>query len=353
MARNRTAQFVTYCACYMYFATGFLPVLLIRQNHSNINNKYLGNTLSSERQNESCSDVKKTKLSTSVYEYNKRISKLVKTKPSGYLDQCLDILKEIETQNNDLMPDSYTYTSIISAYASKGLARQAEDILHKMEQMGQDNEHIRPNVVTYSSVINAWAKRSARDEEAAANAEALLKRMIKKFDDPSNERRIKPNARCYTSVMDAWARNKSKKYTNGEAARRAEALLNQLKHSNIEGDKSCKPTTFSYAAVISAWANASCHKLSVERAETLLREIEQLYEDTGDHDVQPNSFCYTGVMNAHANLGGKHSLVRCESILNEMVALSQTNPASRPNAYSYRAVMLAYLNSGLRGSTQR
>ena len=379
MTRIRAAVVVVYCACYVYFTTAFLPVLITRTYHepagtlctigksansltsfipdlsircSQQDLKYRWSWLLSAKRVKEVDHDSSVRLST-IYDYNKRISTLVKTKPSGYLKKCLDLLSEIESEDNGLVADAYTYTNIITAYASKGLARQAEEVLRRMERMGQENEHVRPSVVTYSSVLNAYAKRSARDEDAAAHAEAVLRRMISQSNDPLSAIQVKPNARCYTSVMDAWARNNSKKYTNGEAAKRAEILLEELKLMSKAGDESLKPTTFSYAVAITAWANSGNHKLSVQRVEALLQELEQIFENTGDTDVQPNSFCYTSAMNAYAKLGGKDSLEKCEAILNRMVILGKSNPAARPNAYSYCAIMNAHANSGLKGSNRR
>jgi len=275
-------------------------------------------------------------------ECNRQIANLVKKKPKGYLEKALKIFDGMDATQRD----TYTYTSIISAYASKGDAHKAEKLLREMQELS-----IRPNVVTYSSIINAWARRSSRDAKAAQRAEEILWELERLSEKDSS---VKPNVRCYTSVMDAWARNKSKKYST-KGAERAYDILQHLKQLSTN-DPSLSPNAFSYSAVINALANSGEDK-AVEKAECLLNEIESSYYNSTnlDDSMRPNTFCYSGVINAYAKRKSGPDPRKCEELLQHMLNVSKKydNPDAIPNAYAYSAVLLAWSKSKLPGSASR
>mmetsp|Transcript_6109 Transcript_6109/g.8965 ORF Transcript_6109/g.8965 Transcript_6109/m.8965 type:complete len:1110 (-) Transcript_6109:132-3461(-) len=285
--------------------------------------------------------------------YNKRIRNLVKTKPPNYAQKCVEILHEIE-QRDDIVPDAYTYTSVISAHASKGDVDEAYALLQKMEQLHVSGENLsaRPNTITYSSVINACARCSSTDPEAANQAEQILKHMQQQY--AAGNVAVKPNSRCYTAVIDAWARHKSRRYN---AAQRAEDLLLEMIQLQSSGDEDVRPDTFSYSAIINAWAN-SRQPGSVQRAEEILKQMEDIYQktikDTGKPgDIVPNAFCYSGLINAYAQSGQPDAPRKAEAMISRMVEISKEIPEAQPNVYSYCAVMTAWAKSGVKGATQR
>jgi hypothetical protein len=79
--------------------------------------------------------------------------------------------------------------------------------------------------------------------EAAKKAQALL--------DEMQEQDVMPNAQVFNSAITAWGRSGCK-----GAASRAEGLLKQLEQLYEEGNKSLQPTAQVYTSVISAWAKS-------------------------------------------------------------------------------------------------
>ena len=369
----------------------------------NKNKKYPPNTRKSQGKDQPLSLIDfKTETTRSL---NKHITSLVASAsmspvhnnstqqltPIEAAQRATQILSQMETNyNNDpqkyarIKPDTISYTATINAWAKSGAwdaPQRAERILERMEEYVENQtvgyEHIRPNVITYSAVINAWAKcsgggknskHSAGDNSAPYQAEKILAKLESLYqtclqkqnggvhDDKSSGNQktensyntdnndgsepscqmLKPNARCYNSVIDAWSRNASPTPKGVGAAKRAASALSRLeeRYANT-GDMEIQPDTFSYTCVVNAYSRLNS-KEGAEMAMELVDKMEGIYDNDPFGRVKPNVFTYSSLVNAYANAGmGIQGAEQAEKILERMVK----NRGVGPNVFVYQGVI--------------
>lgn len=224
------------------------------------------------------------------------------------LNQMIEVAQD--SGNVDSMPNVVTFTALIDCLAQsvarsvKGdggnAAMKAEQILHNMEEFS-----VRPSTITYNALINVWSKTQRADSgEKAAY-------WLKQMDDRDD---IQPDAATYTSVIDAYARCGS--------AKEAERVLEKMIAHGKSGDVTCRPNTVSFATAINAYAN----KGQPEEAERLLNLMNKLRNEVGWEELQPDSYCFNGIINAYVTSQDKNSINRCLDLLKEM---EQNNVANR------------------------
>eukprot|EP00594_Rhizosolenia_setigera_P007941 CAMPEP_0178970960 /NCGR_PEP_ID=MMETSP0789-20121207/19936_1 /TAXON_ID=3005 /ORGANISM="Rhizosolenia setigera, Strain CCMP 1694" /LENGTH=930 /DNA_ID=CAMNT_0020657731 /DNA_START=36 /DNA_END=2825 /DNA_ORIENTATION=- len=248
----------------------------------------------------------------------------------------------------DCIPDIISYTSVINAYANTGSAIKAEEILDRLEQ--QETNNVRPNTYTYSSVISAWAK--SRKPDAGRRAEAVLRRMMD-LDDPD----IQPNIVTFSSVIDAHAKSRER----GSAAR-AEAILDHMEDqfesfdpstskskgkstsgeiTSISKIKSHKILT-AYNSVIDAWAKSRDID-AAKRANQVLERLER------KPNVQPDIISYSSALNACAKTRGslkdkQKAYKLAIKILNRMESTNNSDESGdrkkvKPNSITYNVLI--------------
>lgn len=233
----------------------------------------------------------------------------------------------------------------IAKFASSGRVEEAQALLEQMESMYYTNSNgaatkikdgtsviiaAAPNVYSYAKVLHAWAKRSAVTKGktvedmsyCAKRAEGILARMIElsspsiisahKNNNANNNNNniesssptILPNRVCFNSCMAAWANCG----VRGQyAAKKTEKLLRQMEQLyNITGDINIKPDIVSYGTVINAWAQSGAGRLAAQKAEAVLNKMVRLYEEDV---VRANANANNGSNNKHATDGSSAKLV--------------------------------------------
>lgn len=78
-----------------------------------------------------------------------------KSKEVGSAERAHDILRHqlrlCEKGRAELRPSIASFTAVVDAYATEGLAERAEELLNEMEQLSERDQafrHIRPNRIT-------------------------------------------------------------------------------------------------------------------------------------------------------------------------------------------------------------
>ncbi|KAL3784893.1 hypothetical protein HJC23_012496 [Cyclotella cryptica] len=292
----------------------------------------------------------------------------------GDVQNCLRVLsmmeKAFKNGNVDSKPTRRAYTSALNALSKSGrgdAGLRAEELVQTMERLyRQGNEDLQPDttvynvlinchknsatraekilykmgerdVVSYSSVINAYSKMGG--VEAARKAQALLDEM-QKHD-------VMPNAQVFNSAITAWGRSGCK-----GAASRAESLLKQLEQLYEEGNESLRPTAQVYTSVISAWAKSDEPGAAL-RAEILLKLMRVMYK-RGNKSMKPNAFTYTSCINAWARSGETNAGERAEALLDQMIELYQNGDEEvKPNVLSFTAAMNAHSRNGGRNAAAK
>lgn len=235
--------------------------------------------------------------------------------------------------NNAAKANNVAYATVMNAFAQRGQALEAEQVLHELIQTYEStgDSDLEPTVVPFSIVIDAWSK--SRHPQAATKAEAILERMlVLSQENPA----MTPNVFTYNGVLHAWAQSRNKK-----APERAEAVLHQLQnlYEQSGNDPSLKPNRISMSTVMDCWAKLA----SASRAESILNHMIELYK-AGDADMKPDIVCFTTVMNAHVKQRGQMNQV--PEKVNELFIRMQTEFGMEPNVYAYAIAIHAWARHG-------
>lgn len=234
---------------------------------------------------------------------------------------------------NDIVPNARSFSAVIRAWGKTDAAigtLEAEQCLENMKRLC-DEGVIKdgPNVYHYNSVLKAWAKSQADD--SADRAEALLRKM-----ESGNIAHVKPNTISYNTCIDAYAQN-----GDGE---NAEALLNRMEELfQTRVNMECKPNTRSYNSVINAYAK-SLENNSALKAETFLRKMENIYEESNkeDLDIKPDFFSFSTVINAWARSIEPGKASKVLQLYREMKHSHENGNASlRPNVVVFNSIINA------------
>jgi len=248
-----------------------------------------------------------------------------KSKEVGSAERAHDILRHqlrlCEKGRAELRPSIASFTAVVDAYATEGLAEKAEELLNEMEQLSESNpafRHIRPNRITYNAVIKALARK--REPDSAARAELILKHMM--MLHKSGRRDVSPDNVSFSSCIDAYAKSKA-----SDAFGHAQRLFNKMRELDAEGMPNMKPNKVTYNALINALAFSDHQEKAVE-AQRLLHEMEL------SHNISPDCLTYNAVLRACAYSYAEESreALRLAMEIFEVLHVSKT---IRPSYHSY------------------
>lgn len=235
-------------------------------------------------------------------------------------------------------PDVVSFTKIISAWArsrdrSQGAAHRARALMDRMDAIAdkEGREEVRPNLYSYNACLNAYARRGMVSE-----AEEL-------FEEIQALPRLEADTWTYNSLINAHASSRRNKKGGAE---KAAALLEQMKDGASD---SVKPDSVTYSSVIKCLAKAG-GKDNATRATALLDELEELYEKTGDKQLESNTIVYNIVLDAWANIRG--GIDRAEAIFNRMESkraaadAAGLEPNVSPDAFTFSSLIKALTVGG-------
>lgn len=109
---------------------------------------------------------------------------------AAYAERILTTLEQRGTDALHLLPDSYSYTSVITAYGRSDAPNKAEKALQLLERMilatKKGNIAAKPTVHSYNAALNACAFVEGSDEEKSTAFEVASKvfTLLKRHDEP-------------------------------------------------------------------------------------------------------------------------------------------------------------------------
>ena len=271
-----------------------------------------------------------------------------------------------DTGDADVKPDKYTYTSVIDLLSKcDGMAAKAEELLRHMEDLyiKTGDSDIKPNVKSYTAVIHAWNSRN--DEDAAENAERILRRMMNMCQHAVSEQvggdgLDYPDTACFNAFIHVYSKSRKQ----GSATRAKSILewmmsLSDRQHevdyvdrmesssgSNIMRNvKGITPDRTTFNATINAFAKSS-ETGSAREAEDILQWMEQLYEGGHVH-LKPDHISFTSVIDSLAKSWEDDAALRAEKMLHRMIELSKLgqNDDVRPTTVTFNAVINTWAKS--------
>ncbi|GKY95313.1 hypothetical protein MPSEU_000493100 [Mayamaea pseudoterrestris] len=241
-------------------------------------------------------------------------------------------------------PTERTLTGVLDAWSQSRHAHAPERATKLLNEVVESKRlqdgrftHIRLDAAAFNTCIAAWS-RSSRGREAATNAEGILRTMTM-MNEKATFAKIAPNTRTYTMVLSAWAQCEKIERT-GDAARRAESILNQMLRLYQDGS-TIKPNILAFTNCIAAWANTQQND-APERAEILLRRLIKLYNETGDADFKPDTYCGNAVVSAWAR-----ATRRPDSVEKAFLALRRMKSFCNIDMIGYSALLDALQKKGM------
>jgi pentatricopeptide repeat protein len=242
----------------------------------------------------------------------------------------LDSIITMSNSNNNIQPDTVTYTTIMNIYAKLGDPKGANEILQIMKKdynSGKGNKDAKPNIRTYNTLINAWSKKSfdSNNNNAPKEAETLLKEIIDLHSNGLLENG--PDTVTYNTVLNCWSKSNNDdgpqralnilkimiiKYK--EHQQQQQQLRNNINNNNSNGAAVNKnnrnkrkqqtkipppprPNTITYSIVMNAFASQG----NVGKTREVFQMMKDDYNNKyGNKNAKPNLIVYNTLIKAYS-----------------------------------------------------
>lgn len=255
-------------------------------------------------------------------------------------DDVLDSLCHRLGDHDDYDDDESSGETALSEIQNRSSSPETKklDWLLHMNRKLQDTPvgSLDPGEIPVSTIMNAWAK--TKSVQGASMVELWLSRVRQEAD--AGNVRVIPTSKMYTMAVDAWARSGE----GGTAAQRAESLLQQMNELYQQSrDENLRPTTGIFNAVINAWARSK-ERIAAIRAEHILNWMQNLNPNL---NVIPDKYTFNTVIHSYAKAGGTEAAIKAQELLSKMHQLYQEgNISAKPDTISYNVVINCWAKSG-------
>ena len=284
-------------------------------------------------------------LSEETYDQRGKSSSRINNKYVSVSEKVVEeaenlLLQKIKQNVTCIDYDTFSFNLVLGAWArqrSLDGARRADRLLQILMKTADDNPNIKADSYSYSSVLNAYAKSGGK-RRAALRAEELLHQM-------EITMRITTDV-CHNAVMDCWSLS-----GDDDAGRRANVILTKLEENKKRNIKSIainnttrlpSPSRIAYNICLKAWARS---KNGAFHAHTLLTRMQRSNED----DLHPDKISFSTCIDAYcrSTMNLTVAAEKAEGLLYQMEQASSKNPSIRPDVVSYTSVLYSYAKAGI------
>mmetsp|Transcript_15397 Transcript_15397/g.29006 ORF Transcript_15397/g.29006 Transcript_15397/m.29006 type:complete len:864 (+) Transcript_15397:110-2701(+) len=247
-----------------------------------------------------------------------------------------NLLKEMEFQfrngNRDVMPNSFSYSTVIDAISSDNRCGQlAEELLDRMSCLHQSHGGAIPDTVVYNSIMNVYATQG--DKDSMHRIQSILHFMEESFTQGNWN--VKPNIITYNTVFKAFA------YARDDFTQDAKNLLDRLNMTNdFVNPNGVAPDAISYTTVITCYARSDV-PWKAKIAQQLLHQMIDGYK-TRNSMTKPTVFTFNAVLNACAYTFNPHEKVDAFMVIVSTLVLLQE--FSKPDHTTYGTLLKAWCN---------
>ena len=207
------------------------------------------------------------------------------------LNRLIDLFKAGHTH---LSPHVSCFTNVMDAYAAqrhKDAGECSEEILRSMIKLDKayNASRIEVNTGVLNCVLQSWAECIGHND-AGTRAEHILDLMEKKT--ATGTYIMAPNSRSYNLVIRAWSKAPISKHP--DKAKRALAVLERAKNSDLDVHLETIPSEYSYSLVLQACAfSESTDSITEKRAFKIAVDImDELLHDVPVNRTEPSSATY-------------------------------------------------------------
>ena len=248
-------------------------------------------------------------------------------------DRLLDRMKNLseKTGDKELLPSNEMYKAMMTAWTNSHEIDSIERVEETFQKLAEQS---KPNSDAYRALQEAWG--DSRRADAAQHVESILVKMQQEYDQGENLR-AKPTIDNFNIVIKTWATCSAQE----GSAERADAILKRLEDifsSDRESYRELRPTVVSYENALLGWSLSESPDAG-ERAMALLDRMNQSRTDPGS--PMPNTECYKCVIEAVGKSSMANKADKCYAILEEMrreVALGK-NLYAQPTHDAYQAII--------------
>jgi len=265
-----------------------------------------------------------------LFAFNSVISAWTRVGRTDKAEEVLSKANEIRIKHKTLVPDIFTYNSIVLGYLKdKNSTYGLEKILEIVDYMDKNKEEqpsISPDCFTYHCVLRAWGK--SNNVDAAEHAVQTLEKMHALWE--SGDKSLKPATAFYNMAINKIA--KSRGTVNPQ---KALDVLNLIELSRF-----CDPDVISYTTVIECFSKSS-DPAAAERSLDLFYEAWQIYQEKEDPEMMPNLRTYTMVILSLSKAPTLENIVKARDLLSQLNDLydKSKDRKLRPNAYPYNYLL--------------
>ena len=217
---------------------------------------------------------------------------------------------------------------------SEGISK-ALGLLERLVQDSETNseEHCKVDIYIIHAILKAW-KTLLRSSKTPL----LPSELLDKVDHFASSGCIQPNIATYTMIIDGASHCSDPEQRVELTQSLFQRLLQQSK-TNHE----LQPTFFTVSTVINALSKSG-NKVSAQKAEDLLNELQQMYETEGTQSLRPNAVVYTSVISAWGKAGDPE---RAQALFRTMYQeyLVNDNQEMKPTTRTLNAVIDAWARS--------
>ena len=220
---------------------------------------------------------------------------------------------------------------VLEIWAKKENAERAQNFFDKMIR-----KRIPVDLVSFSHVLKSWSK--SKSPLAAKRAEAMLLNM-ETFTN------LKPSAECYLRVIECWNKSKRK-----GAESRIETLIELLKRRLTNDTDHCNDDNDVAILQTALWnVLQAYHKIgNAHRAEEILLDFVDDYQTNGTYP--PTIEMCLSVLTTWSKSPSSRRAARAEKLLH----LMEKNTAyPQPDTSCYTAVLNCIASSKKQGSAKR
>ncbi len=243
--------------------------------------------------------------------YNSVLACWAKSSVKGAAMRAKKFLEKRMIEMDGMIPDTYSYNTVMSALVREGRIVDAEAMIDSMREVG-----VNPDVTAYNTIIYAWIKSGAKDA-------------IQRVKNVHNRMKEDKNVEADLITMNTLLHFYSKS-GNPEAA---ENLLNEM----CASDSKVAPDSISFNTTVAAWT-ASHAPDAPERADAILQKMI----DYGKN-VKPNVRTFNGLLNAWVKHRPNKALPECKRLIGMMFDMAaEGNARVQPDGYTYNILIHAH-----------
>jgi len=263
----------------------------------------------------------------------------------------IELLRRMELPSHqggdDVDPDrlSYALTILCCSRCNDPVlgVETAEKILERMEARARQEEKrrkvlssaappsVRLDVECFNVVLTALARDSHRGID---RMRTIVDRMERYAANGVSS--VRPNVRTWNAILNAMARSSRGRM---DYADEAEDVLRKMFHLHQTGVQNTLPNGFSFAAVLTTFQRCSNLTSVTERADQIVRQMEELYQK-GLIEDHPDVYHYTILCGVWAKSRIPGAADRCVQILSHMMERHNSGfPNILPNVRTFNAVL--------------